>query len=144
MELKANEGAKKAIRAQNDELHDHLKHLTTLPKNEGHKMIGKMLVKHLFADTDMPNSKVKVSGEEKGKIKSVVEPNSEHPLKKILQDPKTKFDVRKNEGGGAIHVGYTHPKTGEFVHVGTYAAKPKSNASKVGNMGWNIKVAKMH
>ena len=144
MELKANEGAKKAIRAQNDELHDHLKHLMTLPKNEGHKMIGKMLVKHLFADTDMPNSKVKVSGEEKGKIKSVVEPNSEHPLKKILQDPKTKFDVRKNEGGGALHVGYIHPQTGEFVHVGTYAAKPKSNASKVGNMGWNIKVAKMH
>ena len=65
-------------------------------------------------------------------------------LFRSLQDPKTKFDVRKNEGGGALHIGYTHPETGEFVHVGTYAAKPKSNASKVGNMGWNIKVAKMH
>lgn len=144
MELKANEGGKKAIAAQNDELHDHLKHLMTLPKNEGHKMIGKMLTAHLMPDTDMPNSKVKVSGEKKEKIKSVVEPNSDHPIKKILSDPKTKFDVRKNAGGGAIHVGYVHPKTGEFVHLATYAAKPKSNASKAGTMGWNIKAAKFH
>jgi hypothetical protein len=95
-------------------------------------------------DTDMPNSKVKVSGETKEKIRSVVEPNSDHPIKKILSDPKTKFDVRKNANGGAIHVGYTHPKTGEFVHLATYAAKPKSNASKAGTMGWNIKAAKFH
>lgn len=144
MELKANEGGKKAIQAQNNELHDHLKHLTTLPKNEGHKMIGKMLTHHLMPDTDMPNSKVKVSGEKKEKIKAVVEPNSDHPIKKILSNPKTKFDVRKNAGGGAIHVGYTHPESGEFVHLATYAAKPKSNASKAGTMGWNIKAAKFH
>lgn len=144
MELKANEGGKKAIQTQNNELHDHLKHLTTLPKNEGHKMVGKMLIKHLMPDTDMPNSKVKVSGEQKEKIKAVVEPNSEHPIKKILSDPKTEYDVRKNAGGGAIHVGYVHPKTKEFVHLATYAAKPKSNASKAGTMGWNIKAAKFH
>lgn len=144
MELKANEGGKKAIQDQNNELHDHLKHLMTLPKNEGHKMIGKMLTKHLMPDTDMPNAKVKVSGEQKNKIKAVVEPNSEHPIKKILSDPKTKFDVRKNAGGGALHVGYIHPKTNEFVHLATYAAKPKSNASKAGTMGWNIKAAKFH
>lgn len=143
-ELKANEGAKKAIMAQNNELHDHLKHLASLPKSEGHKMIGKMLTKHLMPDTDMPNSKVKVSGEQKGKIRSVVEPNSEHPLKKLLSDPKTKFDVRKNPGGGAVHVGFSHPKTGEFVHLATYAAKPKSNASKENTMGWNVKAAKFH
>lgn len=144
MELKANEGGKKAIQAQNNELHDHLKHLTSLPNGEGHKMIGKMLTSHLMPDTDMPNSKVKVSGEKKEKVKSVVEPNSDHPMKKIFSDPKTKFDVRKNAGGGAIHVGYVHPESKEFVHLATYAAKPKSNASKAGTMGWNIKAAKFH
>lgn len=144
MELKANEGGKKAIFDQNHELHEHLKHLTNLPKNEGHKMIGKMLTAHLMPDTDMPNSKVKVSGEKKEKIKAVVEPNSEHPIKKLLSNPKTKFDVRKNANGGAIHVGHIHPESGEFVHLATYAAKPKSNASKAGTMGWNIKAAKFH
>lgn len=144
MELKANEGGKKAIKAQNDELHDHLKHLMTLPKNEGHKMIGKMLTKHLMPDTDMPNSKVKVSGEKKEKIRAVVEPNSEHPIKNVLSNPKTQYDVRKNANGGALHIGYIHPETKEFVHLATYASKPKSNASKAGSMGWNIKAAKFH
>ncbi len=144
MSLKANEGGRKAIFDQNHELHEHLKHLITLPKNEGHKMIGKMLTSHLMPDTDMPNSKVKVSGEKKEKIKSVVEPNSDHPIKKILSDSKTQFDVRKNANGGAIHVGYKHPKTGDFVHLATYTAKAKSNIAKAGNLNWNIKAAKFH
>lgn len=143
-ELKANEGGKKAIKGQVDELHDHLHHLTSLPNGEGHKMIGKMLNKHLVPDTDMPNKKVKVSGDIGKRVSASVEENSDHPIKKLLNDPKTQFSVQKNAGGGALNVGFKHPETGEHVNLATYAPKPKSNASKENVMGWNVKAAKFH
>lgn len=144
-ELKANAGGKKAIADQNHELHTHINHIAGLPNGEGHKMIGNMVVNHLFPDTDMPLKKTKVFGEEQGKIRSVTEPSSDHPLKKILRDPKTQFRSVKNANGGALHIEASHPdlNNGKHFKVWTAASKPKSNASKAGNMGLNVKAAAM-
>lgn len=143
-ELKANEGGKKAIQSQVDELHKHLDHLSKLPNGEGHKMIGKMLAKHIVPDTDMPNKKVKVSGDIGKRVSAAVEENSDHPIKKLLNNPKTEFSVKKNAGGGALNIGFKHPETGEHVNLASYAPKPKSNAFKENVMGWNVKAAKLH
>ncbi len=143
-ELKANEGGKKAIRAQNDELHEHINHLGKQGK-DGNSLVGKMVVSHLFPDTDMRNHKVKVFGDSPDKVRSVTEPNSDHPLKKFLKDPKAQFHATKNADGGAVHVHVTHPKLngGKPLHIYTASAKPKSNASKESTMGWNVKAATM-
>ena len=143
-ELAANEGGKKAIASQVDELHKHLSHLIKLPNGEGHKMIGKMLAKHIVPDTDMPNKKVKVSGDIGKRVSASVEENSDHPIKKLLNNPKTVFSVKKNAGGGALNIGFKHPETGEHVSLASYAPKPKSNAFKEDVMGWNVKAAKFH
>lgn len=143
IELKANEGGKKAIQDQNNEFHDHLHHLMKLPNGQGHSMIGKMLSSHLVPDTDMPNKKVKVSGDIGKTVKASVEENSEHPIKKLLNDPKTRFSVQKNASGGTVNVGFKN-KEGKHVNLASYSAKPKSNAFKESAMGWNVKAAKFH
>lgn len=138
-ELASNEGGRKAIIGMNKHFHDHINGLAA---DGDHKIIGNAIVKHLYPDTDMRNHKTKVFGDKKEKIRSVTEPNSDHPLKKILRDPKTKFHATLNEGGGAVHIHMTHPdiNNGEPVHVYTTGSKSKSNASKSSNLVWNAKV----
>jgi hypothetical protein len=121
-------------------LHDHI---NGLAEDGDHKTIANGIIKHLYPDTDMSNSKVKVFGDKKEKVRSVTEPNSEHPIKDIMRDPKTKFHATLNDGGGAVHVHMTHPdiNDGKPVHVYTASPKTKSNASKESTMNWNVKAA---
>jgi hypothetical protein len=151
MELEANEKNMAGKAAQSKELHEHLQHLmkggsAPSPKriSQGHALIGKMLESHLFPTTSMANDKVRVSGEVGKPVRATIEENSEHPMKKILRDPKTRFVSKLNADGRAVNIGFTHPKTGEYVHLATYAPKPKSNAFKSNNMGWTVQPAASH
>ena len=151
MEIEANERNMAGKAAQSKELHEHLQHLMNGGSNpspkriaQGHAMIGKMLESHLFPSTSMANDKVRVSGEVGKPVRATIEENSEHPMKKILSNPKTRFISKLNADGRAVNIGFKHPETGEYVHVATYAPKPKSNAFKSNNMGWTVQPASTH
>lgn len=144
LEQKASEGGRKAIDAVTSEFHKHLQHLTTKEGDEGHHLIGKMLKQHLVADSDMPWAKVKSKGDQKEKVKASLTGGSESPLKKILNDKKTKFSVQRKAGSPTVNVGYLHPETGEHVTLAKYTPKTKSNAYKSDVHGWNVVPASHH
>jgi hypothetical protein len=140
-ELEANERNRDALKETAGELHNHLQHLMS----EGnHHIIGKALQHHLMPDTDMPLKKVKAVGNTPEKTRAIVEPNSDHPLKKILKSKKTKYYSKQTAGGAAVQVGYVHPETGEQIPLTYYTPKTKSSAYKSDNMSWNVRPVKFH
>ena len=140
-ELEANERNRQALKETAAELHAHLQHLIA---NGHHDIIGKALQHHLMPDTDMPLKKVKAVGNTPEKTRAIVEPNSDHPLKKILKSKKTKYYSKPTAGGAAVQVGYVHPETGEQIPLTYYTPKTKSNAFKSDNMSWNVRPVKFH
>lgn len=143
VERTANAGSKKAQIAAQKEFHAHITHLASLPNGEGHKVIGNAIVKHLYPDTDMPNYKTKVFGEKEDNIRSVTEPNSTHPIKKVLRDKKTTFRSVLNDGGTTAHIEAQHPdyNNGKPFKVWNNTFKTKSNAAKENTLSTNIKAA---
>lgn len=140
-ELEANDRNRPAIKATAGELHEHLQHLIG---TDQHHVIGKMLKTHLMPDTSMPLKKTKVVGNTKDKVRAIVEPNSDHPLKKILNNKKTQYYSKQTAGGAAVQIGYKHPETGEDVPLSYYTPKTKSSAYKSDNMSWNVRPVKFH
>ena len=140
-ELEANERNRHALKETAGELHEHLNHLID---TDQHHIIGKALEKHLMPDTDMPLKKVKATGNTPEKTRAIVEPNSEHPLKKVLKSKKTKYYAKHTAGGAAVQVGYVHPETGEHVPLTYYTPKTKSSAYKSDTMSWNVRPVKFH
>ena len=140
-ELEANDRNRQALKETAGELHEHLQHLIA---SGDHHIIGKALKKHLMPDTSMPLKKVKATGASAEKTRAVVEPNSDHPIKKLLNSKKTEYYSKPTAGGAAVQVGYVHPETKEQVPLTYYTPKTKSSAYKSDNMSWNVRPVKFH
>ena len=140
-ELEANKRNMEGKEVQSKELHDHLNHLID---NGHHHVIGSMLNNHLSPDTSMRNKKVRASGTNVNNVRATVEENSDHPIKNIFKDKKTKYVAKMNPTNRAVNIGYNHPETGDYVHLSTYAPKPKGSAFTYNNMGWNVTPASSH
>jgi hypothetical protein len=134
-----NELARPAKTSVAKELHDHLEHLTK--QEDGHQLIGKMLKKHLTADTSMPWAKVHVRGDTPTKTTAAVTSGSESPLNKLFSDSNTKYAATRNGDRVTVH---KKEKDGSMTPIAHYSPKTKSNAFKENVHGWNVLPAKIH
>jgi hypothetical protein len=139
LEGATNELARPAKTSVAKELHDHLDFLTK--HSEGHEMIGKMLKKHLTADTSMPWSKVHIKGDTPSKVHAAVTSGSDSPLNKLFNDKTTKYAVTRNGDKVTVH---KKEKNGSMTPLAHYSPKTKSNAFKENVHGWNVLPAKIH
>lgn len=142
IELEANKHGKKIKSDLADELHAHLSHLTTLG-DEGHQIIGKMLGKHLTAETSMPWSKVHTQGEKVDRIKTTITHGSESPMRKIFANKKTRYAVSRSTGGDRVSI-HKVEKDGSLTPLAHYSPKTKSNMFGADVHGWNVLPGNVH
>jgi hypothetical protein len=141
IEQKASKLAQPVHTATAEELHNHIHHLLTHTGDEGHRMIGNMLKKHLVPHTGMPWSKVHVMGDEEHKVKATVTPGNEHPLNKVLSNKKTKYAVSRNGATVTLH---KVEKDGSHTALAHYRPKTNSNALKSDTSNYVVTPAYSH
>lgn len=142
VETKANEHGKKIKSDLSDELHQHLTHLTTLG-DEGHRIIGNMLHKHLTAETSMPWSKVHTQGEKADRVRTTITHGSESPLRKVFSNKKTRYAVTRSTGGDRVTI-HKVEKDGSHTVLAHYSPKTKSNVFGADVHGWNVLPGNVH
>jgi len=141
IENKASEHAKQVHIDTAKELHDHIHHLLHNTGDEGHRLVGHMLKKHLTPNTDMPWTKVHVQGEHEHKIKATVTPGSEHPLNKVFNNKKSKYAVTRSGATVTLH---KVEKDGSHTALAHYRPKTNSNALKSDTSNYVVTPASSH
>lgn len=141
VEQKASTLAQPVHKDTAEELHNHIHHLLHHTGDEGHRMVGQMLKKHLTPDTKMPWSKVHVMGHEEHKIKATVTPGSEHPLNKVFNNKKTKYAVERKGATVTLH---KVEKNGSHTALAHYRPKTNSNALKSDTSNYTVTPAASH
>ena len=141
VEQKANKLAQPVHKATAEEFHDHIHHLLHHTGDEGHRMVGHMLKKHLTPTTGMPWSKVHVMGHEEHKIKAVVTHGSEHPMNKVFNNKKTKYAVSRSSSTVTLH---KVEKNGSHTALAHYRPKTNSNALKNDTSNFAVLPAASH
>jgi hypothetical protein len=141
VEEKASKLAQPVHKATAEELHDHIHHLLHHTGDEGHRIVGRMLKKHLTPHTGMPWSKVHVMGNEEHKVKASVTPGSEHPLNKVFNSKKTKYAVSRSGATVTLH---KVEKDGSHTALAHYRPKTNSNALKSDTSNYTVTPAYSH
>lgn len=135
IEVEANKHAQKGKEDVAKELHDHVYHLTTNTGEEGHHMIGRMLMHHLGLNTSMPYITVKAKGKTPDKTK--VQISDDTPIKEILSNPKTRYSSER-KGQKVTFFAHHGDKITPIAH---YSAKPDRNVLKSSLHLWNVRMA---
>lgn len=141
LEQRANQEAYDAKGKVAEEFHRHVQHLLTKTGDEGHHMVRKLLADHLTPSVSMPCSKIHVKGDTPERSVATVTSLTDSPLRRILNDKKSRFAVTRSGHRTTIH----HvDKDGKMTAVAHYTPKTKGNAFGENVHGWNVLPGDVH